>query len=307
MHEASRYVTMSFNTASGADVSSDSVLPTGSRIPLRLTRRFNVSIEGTLHNYESAGSMAATWKPLANTHTHMFGPDMTMHDTTDQAAVMNSIGNAVIVKATMLESQSTFPVPLGISCNVIPGCEMNEFGDRYLCTVLPKSRMAEAQCLYEADPQAQNGLEWRVLYPDYNKSNLDTEGVMEVKNCPYVFVSQGHPAISLLKANEDMVNQKFDETDLIDNEWYKITRQVFSKCCETLRSQILAKLHTADLNNFTMQLHRFNNVMWTTIDNEEHLYGHGLSEQAKETEYEHAMKHPYSYQARIELQYELNH
>lgn len=299
------YVTMSFNTAGNVESSTDAV-PV-QRTPLRLARRFNVSIEGTLHNYESAGSMAATWKPLANTHTQMFGPDLTMHDTTDQAAVMNSIGNAVIVKATMLESQSTFPVPLGISCNVIPGNEMNEFGDRYLCTVLPKSRVSEPQSLYEADPQAQNGLEWRVLYPDYNKSNLDTEGVMEVKNCPYVFVSQGHPAISLLKANEDMVNQKFDETDLIDNEWYKITRQVFSKCCETLRSQILAKLHTADLNNLTMQLHRFNNVMWTTIENEEHLYGPGLNEQEKELQYEHAMKHPYSYQARIEFVYELNH
>ena len=74
------------------------------RQPVRVTRRFNVNISGSMQDFESMGKTAATWQPVDNCHTELFGADLEAAglNTSDHSSVTNAIGNAVIVKATML-------------------------------------------------------------------------------------------------------------------------------------------------------------------------------------------------------------
>ena len=51
---------------------------------------------------EQLGPMAASWAPAENTHAAMFGANVDSDLAAERTSVMNSITNAVIVKAEML-------------------------------------------------------------------------------------------------------------------------------------------------------------------------------------------------------------
>ena len=46
---------------------------------------------------------------------------------------------------------------------------------------------------------------------------------------------------------------------------------MFNTCCSALRSRILQKVATRDLNNLTVQIHRLHNKDWTSIINSNDL------------------------------------
>lgn len=287
------------------EMDTDATTNGGSDV-LRVTRRFAVKIEGSMNLIEQLGPMAASWAPAENTHAAMFGANVDSDLAAERTSVMNSITNAVIVKAEMLESKSTFPVGLGLSCNVIPGQEVTDFGERYLATVLPQSTQMSPQTLYEADPQAQSGISWRKSYPAYSKANLDTEGTMEVKNANYLFVSHAHPAIDVVRYNPEIFQGDVSESALIDGEWFKLTRETFDTACNLIQNEVLSKVHTADLSALQFQLHRFNSAAWTELKNEEFCYNHATPVQERPAHVAAMKDMPCSYHARIELTYELN-
>jgi hypothetical protein len=296
--------------AKGTDVTmaSPELEEAGASKPIQLKRRLNVRIEGTPNLFEQLGPQSATWAPAENMHGKMFGAHMDCEamDAPDHAAVLSSISNAVIVKATMLESKSTFPMPLGLSCNCIPGSEHTEFGERFLTTILPQGTQTEAQTLYEADQKAQLGMQWRTHYPQYTKANLETEGTMQVANCGYIFVSQHHPVIELIKENGMLVDSDLESQPLIDGEWLKLTKQLFAQACTALRTDILGKIQSADLNTLQFQLHTFNHAPWTSMRNEEFCYTHATNDEEKAALVAARLNHPCSFHARVELVYELN-
>jgi hypothetical protein len=281
---------------------------TAAKQPVRITRRFHVQISGSMQDFESMGKTAATWAPVDNCHAELFGTDEnTMSNgENNNGDISMAIANAVIVKATMLQSKSTFPVPLGLSCSVIPSREMTDTGEKFLATVLPEHTCSVPEILFEADATARQGIEWRSLYPQYNQTNLEQQGIMEVKGCPYVFVSQGHPAINLLRANSDLLGSDIDTMQKIDNEWFKVSRQVVMQCCQTLRTQVLNKVPSSDFTGFNMKIQRFQGVPWTSLPNEAFMTQGNLSAEAQQTAYANNLMKPCSYTARLELTYEIN-
>jgi hypothetical protein len=163
------------DNAANADALMASAKP-----PIRICRRFNVQISGSMQDFESMGKTAATWAPVGNCHAELFGAEL---DTVgvgahDNIAITNAIGNAVIVKATMLQSKSTFPVALGLTMNGVPGKEWTDTGEKFLTTILPEHTNTNPEVLFEADITARQGLEWRSLYPQYNATNLEKQGVV---------------------------------------------------------------------------------------------------------------------------------
>lgn len=284
------------------------VEPVSTSAPLRIVRRLNVCIEGTPNLFEQLGPQSATWQPAEHMHAKMFGAHLELEhaDTPDTATTLASISNAVFLKATILESKSTFPMPLGLSCNCIPGAELTEYGERFLATVLPQGTQTEAQTVYEADNKAQLGMQWRTLYPQYTKANLETEGTMQVANAGFIFVSKDHPTIELIRENGSLIENDIMSQPLIDGEWYKLTKQLFSQACRALRTDILGKIQTADLNTLQFQLHTFNSAPWTQLRNEEFCYSHNTMETEKAPLVASRLNHPCSFHARVELVYELN-
>ena len=115
---------------------------------------------------------------------------------------------------------------------------MTGFGEAYCYTVLPESTNTVPTKLYEAGEESEEGNRWRKEYPKYNTATLEKHGVLETGDCAYVFVHDKHPAVALLRANKDLLGSDIDKQQKIDNEWYKVQKETFSTCCNTLRNKV---------------------------------------------------------------------
>lgn len=151
-------------------------------------------------------------------------------------------------------------------------------------------------------------------YSKWNASNLETEGVIDVNNQPFLFVHKEHPAIGLLRHNAEKIGGPIDKMPLLDGEWYKLTRQVMGTCVDTLRTKVLKNVMTQDLNMFSLQLHRLNAEGWDDLNNgvvalKDYAPLLGASADQVQAEKEHLLRQfvtkPYTYMARIEIEYEL--
>jgi hypothetical protein len=262
---------------------------------IRLTRRVNVCIAGTLANFFAEGQGAATWKPIDGKQVYMFGHNT---DAADLSTCTNAIKNAYIINCKVLETKSSLPVPVGVTINCIPNTEMVETGERYAFTCLPMSYNNTPHLLFEADILQTEGTEWRKLYSEYTSDNLATHNVLPVNGMPYVFVHENHPIISLLRANSDLLGSSIETQAKIDGEWYKVGRQVLNTCCSTLQSKVLTRLNCQDLNQLQVQLRRLDAREWTDIGDvlQEHM-----------DEHESIFDKPCSFHARLELTYEIPH
>ena len=149
----------------------------------------------------------------------------------------------------------------------------------------------------------------------YNESNLESQGVMDVVGHPYVFLHEEHPAIGLLRHNEEMIGCDIDKQPRMEKVWIKVSRQVLNTCCQTLRQKVLAKMAPIkDMNMFSIQLHRLNADGWDDLGNGvEALSGFSpklewTAEQHddyKKTYLKQFVTTPYQYIARLEVEYEI--
>ena len=275
-------------------------------------RTLCVNISGSLANLAMAGPQAAVWKPLSGKEAVMFAPHLNAE--MDPVACTNSLRATQLVKATLNEQYSTFPCTMGVSISCVPPNEVTELGERYAYTVLPMSKHSSPQTFYNELGSDDDTASWRQMYSQWNHSNLETQGVMEVNNQPFVFVNMRHPVVGLLRHNADLIGCHIDSQPVIDGEWYKITRQVLSTCCSTIRAKVLNKVFTQDMNMFSVQLHRLDANAWDDLGNgtlalstfapsanwtpDEH-------EKHKEHHLRQFVTSPYQYVARLELEYKV--
>jgi hypothetical protein len=281
---------------------------------LVVKRTLSIHITGSLSNLALAGPQAAMWKPLAGRETELFCPSL--DGEADPAEMTNSIRNGLIRSMTLMEQHSSFPCTLGVSVSCIPPSEMTDMGDKYAYTVLPNSRLSSPQTVYTCDASIQENQAWRQQYGKWNSANLENEGVLDVPGQPYVFVHQDHPAIGLLRHNQEMIGCEVDKMVKIDGRLFKITRQVLSACCHTLPTKILPKMLTQDMNMFNLQLHRIGAETWDDFgDGTVALQGFKVKSKWTEEdiarEKEHHLRQfattPYQYIARLQIEYEIPH
>eukprot|EP00961_Rhodomonas_salina_P178152 2402635-Rhodomonas_salina.5 len=281
-----------------------------------LTRVINVSLCGSLEELSQGGEARCKWAPMQGKHVQVFGLDSHNELGIDNNSATNSLRTATILKARLLESKSSFPWPLGVTVSCLPKNEITETGDRYAYTVLPDSSMNTPHVLYQADSDFKGSNQWRQQYKEYNASNLDTQGILEVKNCPYVFVKDSHPVIAVLRANTELIGQNIDNMPKIDGEWYKLSRNVLQQCCSALRTHVLSKLSTHDLNHFQVNVDRMDKQDWIELGDMSCIKSRmevpfgASSDKITMCEDEAAHRFlttPYEYHSRIELTYELQH
>jgi hypothetical protein len=275
-------------------------------------RTLCVNISGSLANLAMAGPQAAVWKPVGGREGAVFSPHM--DSEADPVACANSLRAIHLVKATLQEHSSTFPCALGVSISCVPPNEVTDLGEKYAYTVLPHSRLSSPQQFYHEQGGDHETASWRQLYSQWNPSNLETEGVMEVNNQPFCFVNMRHPVIGLLRHNAEMIGCNIDSQPVIDGEWYKLTRQVLSTCCTTLRSKVLSKVLTHDFNTFAVQLHRIDANSWDDLGNgvvalQSFATSPTWNQEEADLHKEHHLRafvtSPYQYNARIELEYKV--
>jgi hypothetical protein len=169
------------------------------------------------------------------------------------------------------------------------------------------------QVLFETGETVSQASEWRKNYAKFTNTNLETQDVLKVPGCPYVFVHESHPVINLLRMNKHLLGVDIDTTEKMDGQWYKITQPLMTSSCETLRSKILSKIETKDLNSMQLQLHRIGGVDWSHVTNTDALmtFNQNPSWSPAETKI-HLQTHqknfgekPSVFMARIHLQYEV--
>lgn len=177
-----------------------------------------VEIKGCMNGFHLIGPDAATWRPVEGKHAQIFGLDGV--DTPGMAAEAvsgdmsnpgSSLRNVNITKATLLQSHNTFDVPLGVTVNCLPKMEAVDTGDRYTFTTIPRTSVNVPQVLFEAGESQTEAEAWRTAFPTFTSKNLDTQGVLALQNCPYVFVNENHPAINLLRMNQGVLGVNIDE------------------------------------------------------------------------------------------------
>lgn len=215
----------------------------------------------------------------------------------------NQLRTALIHEVKVIQDRSTFPVGLGVHINCVPLHEMTDLGERFAYTVLPLMQNTSPQSIYQCEVGYEEGLQWRKDFPKWTAANLETEGVLNVENNPWVFVHQDHPVISLLRHNSGLIGCQIDDQPKIDGQWYKVTRQVLAACCSTLRSNVLNKVTSNDLNLFQVQVKRLNAEAWDDMNNDLEVAG-GSPSLSKE-EAERFLTTPYAYTARIQIKYEI--
>lgn len=281
-----------------------------------VSRVVTVSICASLEELSSGGAARAKWAPLDGKQVQVFGLDAHNELGIDNSQAINALRSATILSAKLLESRSTFPVSLGVSVSCLPKNEIVETGDRYAYCVLPESRVSMPYDLFKADSDIQESQQWRAQYKEYNATNLETQGVLEVKSCPYVFVKDTHPIVAVLRANTELIGTHIDSMPKIDGEWFKISRAVLQQCCSALRTHVLSKLSTHDLTNFQVNIERVGGQDWIDLNDMNAVRArigdkiplNATDSEVMEIEDRESRRFtatPYEYHARIELTYEL--
>ena len=299
-----------------AEASASLESPEAPKQQYLITRRFNVHISGAISDWNTHGSRAATWTPVNGKHGEIFGINDVFESQPDASTTAAVLQSAVLHKLTVLEQKNDFPCNLGVTISCIPSEELTNTGQRYAITALPNSHNSTPCVCFSAAESETDGHVWRSRYPNYTAQNLEEHGVLSVAGQPFVFVSQKHPVIDLLRQNADLLSANIDEQPLIDGEWYKITRQVMGTCCQTLRNKVLNRVSTRDLNNFQVQLHRVGRTQWlsdvSSGDDHELLSAvpHQIIASGDQTAISSSVQavldHPRSYMARLEVQYEIS-
>jgi hypothetical protein len=276
-----------------------------------LRRTLCVHISGSPSNLSLAGPQAAMWKAASGKETQLFSP--TLECDGDGRDTVNEQRNGKLSRISVEGYTSTFPFTLGVTLSCVQPMEVTDLGERFAYTVLPMSSSTVPQAVYTQETGTQENAVWQASYSQWNSSNLETEGVMDTTNQPYVFVHMSHPAIGILKYNAAMIGCDIEKQPKFDGQYYKITRQVMNTCCQALRTQVLGKMKREDLTMFSMQLHRLNAPGWDHLDNATCLQG--FKPKAKWTPEELArekqhhlmqfMTTEYHYIARLLVEYEI--
>lgn len=297
---------------------------------VKMQRTIHAQITGTMNGFNMMGPDAATWRPVEGKHAAIFGLVDDSHHSgitsgkkgdvdsvtmqADLAAATQSLRNANITKATLLQVHNTFPVPLGVTLNILPRTEVVDTGERYTFTTMPNSSVNLPHCLFEAGESQSEVNAWKSSFPTFNSKNLETQGVLVLNNCPYVFVNEKHPVINLCRVNKAVIGVDIDTLPKMDNEWYKLARPLMATCCDIIRTKILSKMRMPeDLSQICLQLHRVGGVDWSHVDKADVLQTFApnpawdqatLQAQIRAHEINFTER-PATFMARIQLEYEI--
>ena len=295
-----------------------------------ISRVFCCSIRGSLNQFAHCGQEAACWSTQNGRINDILGVTELLDGAADNASATALIKNAYLHKVTLLEYLNGFPLPLGVSISCVPNRECTRTGSAYAFSTLPEVTNTTPQIIYQNEANTHESMSWRVQYPEYNVNNLDSHGVLNVQGENFVFVSKAHPVIDLLRINKDILNADIDTQPLIDDMWYKVTKQVMSTCCNQLKTKVLSKVGTVDLNQLSVQISRLDGIHWLEMTENDEIYskipsrlttslarptdadalGAYETEKAKRKEEltqaaNMLIRKPYSFHARIQIDFEL--
>lgn len=278
---------------------------------IMMERTLHLNITNSLGNLALAGPHGGFWKLVDGKQPELLASMDS--ENLDACAAASQLNSAVIHEVSLLEHQSTFPVPLGVTISCVPPREITDIGEKYAYTVLPHTVSSNSQVIYRAEALSDDMYDWHKQFPQYNASNLENEGILPVNNQPFVFIESGHPVLAVLRNNPQLIGCDIDQQKKM-GDYHRISRQLLQTCCNVIRQKVLSKISSHDLNTLSVQLHRINAESWEDLGDGSlamrnlKLKAGMSSEEEEEAKRKHLRQFtstPYSYMARIKIKYEL--
>lgn len=185
-------------------------------------------------------------------------------DTMNIATDAQGLCNARVNKLEMLEYNSTFPMVLKLDSEGFPKCASDLQGNRTLAHILP-GRNSTCETLFEADHTSKEASQWHNKFPEYTSSNLVTQGTMEVRSAPIIFVAKEHPVCALLRSNKEYLGQDLNEQQLVQGKWHTIARPIFEHAVGVLRNTVLSQVQHVTLQNCSFHLEPASKEGWGAV------------------------------------------
>ena len=276
-----------------------------------LERVLHVNITNSLGNLALAGPQGGVWKLVDGAQHQVLGH---CSDGMDVGTSTSQLGDVFVHSVEIMQHHNGFPVPLGVQLNCMPPKEYTDLGEAFAYTVLPNSKMTTPEVIYKAQPMNDEMYEWHKQFPQYTAANLESEGVMHVNNQAFCFIDKEHPAVPVLRYNAHLIGCDIDSQKKVDGTWFKVSRQVLKVCCDTIKTKVLSKMKTYDLNTLSMQIHRIGAVGWEDLGDGTVAMQNFKLKSVWTPEEEDAAKRnhlrkftstPYTYAARIKIKYEV--
>jgi hypothetical protein len=230
------------------------------------SRNVLVHITGNRASWEHMGIHGALWRINPEKAGQIFSYDVVdsaSGSCASEQAMQDRVSRALIKKITILESNTNIDEVVSVSVDGIPPKEFTLNGDCSSIFLLGAGRVTEPQEIFNLSGNTELGMAWMKQYPQYTNANLDVEGVMFLTGASYYFVHEGHPAIHMLKANQDQLGVQIRPDTLVDGSWYKVDTEAFVFCVKALRENILQNApSTFNLSTLTVRISKPDGQRW---------------------------------------------
>ena len=230
------------------------------------TRNLLIHITGNRASWEHMGIHGALWRINPEKASYIFNYDSDTSSVITEQALQERIGRALIKRITVLESHTNIDEVISVNVDGLPPKEFTANGDGASLFLLGSGKLSEPQEIFNLSGNTELGMAWMKQYPKYTHTNLDIEGVMFLTGASYYFVHEGHPAIHMLKANQDQLGVQIREETLVNGAWYKVDTEAFLFCVKTLRENILQNApSTFDLSTLTVRISKPDGQRWLQL------------------------------------------
>jgi hypothetical protein len=219
-----------------------------------LTRNVLVSIEGNRATWEHMGVHGGLWQVNPDRAGAIFGDNETLT-------------RAIIHKVTVIESSTNIDEVVGIHIDGLPPREFTKNGEGAALFLTGEGRVTDSQEIFNMSGNTELGLAWMLQYPKYTNTNLETEGVIFLTGSTFYFVHCEHPAVHMLKANEENlgVQVTMDET-FGGGNWARVDIEAFVYCVRQIRENVLVNMmSTFDLSHLTVRIKKPDGQRWMTL------------------------------------------
>ena len=247
-----------FDTSS-LNVSSE----TSSSSEKGVTRNILVHITGNRAVWEHAGVHGGVWRINPERAGSVFGCD---GDCTSDALLNEKMSRAMIRSVTVLESNSNIDEIVAVHIDGLPPKEFTAGGHGASLYLTGEGRVTQPQELFNMSGNTELGLAWMKKYPRYTRDNLDTQGVMLLTGASYYFVDIDHPAVHMLKANEDTLGVHISNEPVSEGRWLRVEIDAFMFCVQNIRDDILQNTpSTFNLNHLTVRIGKPDGARWLDV------------------------------------------
>jgi hypothetical protein len=223
-----------------------------------LTRHLLVSINGNRATWEHMGMHGGLWQVNPDRAGTIFGCD---------DADTDKLSRAIIHNVTLIESSTNIDEVVGVHIDGLPSREFTQNGEGAAIFLTGEGRVTQPQEIFNMSGNTELGLAWMRQYPKYTNSNLDNEGVIFLTGSTFYFVNSDHPAVHMLKSNEEQLGVQINLDDTIEGgNWYKVDIEVFVYCVRQIRDNVLQNMmSTFNLGGLTVRISKPDGQRWLNL------------------------------------------